>query len=272
MKKIGFLFFLLWPLCDAFSYSYVNSLGAGFRSSLVGVRVTSLSEECVHAGVTAQQLVRLVNPAIEQFWNRVTTSRLRLHNAGILQTSDQDYIDGKLCSAQLDDDCEQDYIPMVHEIVITCNQNQDNFASRNVYAVTLNNHLTTQHIVGSVIIINDTPDSTFGNLSEDQIIAVLAHEIGHAIGLGHTQNRANLMYFSLVPKRVGLGQDDINGVSSLYPHRLDTCGAFRVQDHKDDGNGPGFLSLFFFSFLISLASFFFLRMPLSRLRKDGVPD
>ena len=49
------------------------------------------------------------------------------------------------------------------------------------------------------------------------MIAVIAHEIGHALGLGHSTEKGALMYPSMVTQRKKLGLDDIYGISYLYP-------------------------------------------------------
>lgn len=49
---------------------------------------------------------------------------------------------------------------------------------------------------------------------------VAAHELGHALGLFHSDKKESLMYpvynFSRSPAQIRLSQDDIDGIQSLY--------------------------------------------------------
>lgn len=257
-----FLFILLATKLQAYTYS--NNIGASFDKDEVKVYVAS-NGSCTNAGTTIYELEDLVTIAINSYWNKITTSRLRLKNGGILKVTDPLYNTGKLCNPDLESNCSSGYIPKVTDIVIACNTNTvSNFTSTGIYAITLNNNISGRSIAGSVIVINDAAGSGFSNLTSEQITVVLAHEIGHAIGLGHTANPANLMYYTLTPKRVSLGQSDIDGASSLYPQKFDGCGligsiAYIGSDDSNDPSDPPFYSFvlniimgFFFAYFFSI--------------------
>ena len=70
------------------------------------------------------------------------------------------------------------------------------------------------------LIINMTPTSAnrFDLLTDAIKKGVIRHEIGHVLGLGHSSEEAALMYFSASQKEDALlHQDDIDGISHLYP-------------------------------------------------------
>jgi len=49
---------------------------------------------------------------------------------------------------------------------------------------------------------------------------VLAHEIGHGLGVGHSTDRDALMYPGILPQhatRVALSDDDIKALCTIYP-------------------------------------------------------
>lgn len=244
MKFILFLS-LLFPF-STLAFTLNNNFEAAFDSDEVKVSVDE-NTTCANAGLTAKELSGLVKPAADKFWNSVPTSSLRLKSAGFSDTVDNiNSSTGVLCPPT-DDECiadaGSDIIPPVKGIIIACNDNIDNFKVANVLAVTVPNNFKGKKIKGAVILINDS-STDFSRLSRADKIAVIAHEIGHAIGLGHSKDKSALMYYRTVKLRKELGQDDIDGVSYLYPVHVDGCGAFgglfggTITKKDDDSNFP----------------------------------
>ena len=69
----------------------------------------------------------------------------------------------------------------------------------------------------------------------------MAHEIGHALGLGHSEDNEALMWSTNSGVLDRLSQDDIRGISYLYPNKLDGCsgilGTINFEDlDKDSGS------------------------------------
>lgn len=224
------LFFFLLLLLPVTSYSWTlnNNFAASFKKNKVRVYVDA-GTVCPNNSITVNDLEALVEPAVDDFWNKVPTSALKLEAAGFSPAT-QSINTGRLCSPT-DDPCitagngAGNLIPAVEEIIIACNNNALNFGGNNVLAVTIPNKFSGKKIVGAIILINDTVSpGAFGRLSKSDKIAVISHEIGHAIGLGHSEDAAALMYFRTVNLRKRLGQDDINGVSFLYPMKGDLFG------------------------------------------------
>ncbi len=92
----------------------------------------------------------------------------------------------------------------------------------------------------AIILLNSESgkSANIRNLNPTKLAIILAHEIGHALGLGHTTDTAALMYFDATDKTVlGLSQDDIDGITFLYPRQepalgdLYGCGAAE-RGHK----------------------------------------
>lgn len=249
-----FLFLLLIPSMS-FAWTLNNNFGAGFKKNKVKVYIESTTT-CSNNGVTVNDLESMIKPSVDDFWNKVPTSNLKLEAAGFAGPV-QSINTGRLCSPT-DDACIAaagvNLIPAVDEIYIACNNNAVNFGSRNVLAVTIPVKFTSKKIAGSIILINDAyPSGEFGQLDRKDKIAVLAHEIGHAIGLGHSEDAAALMYYRTVNLRKRLGQDDIDGVSFLYPMLIDFfglsadgsangilggCGTISTENKRPPGNPP----------------------------------
>lgn len=117
------------------------------------------------------------------------------------------------------------------------------------------NHLSTElQIDGSSLSLNATGgQSDLVNLSEIQQQIVLAHEMGHVLGIGHASATEALMYFSIGYKEhLRLSQDDRDAITYLYPRNelgqdgLFGCGT--IQDIHSDGKWGGGLGVVLFIF------------------------
>lgn len=222
MKKLILAFLLLST--QVYAYTLNNNFGASFKDNNVKVYIDELTT-CASAGVTIYELEDMIGPAVDKFWNKVPTSNLKLSNGGF-KSNTTNINTGRLC-APTDDDCitaaGATVIAPVKDIVIACNNNALNFGDASVIAVTIPNNFSGKKIEGAVILINES-STIFSTLSKSDRIGVIAHEIGHAIGLGHTDDKAALMYYRTVDQRKALGEDDMRGVSYLYPMQLDAGG------------------------------------------------
>ena len=75
-------------------------------------------------------------------------------------------------------------------------------------------------IVGGVLILNVQPgaQANIANYNPTSLKIILAHEIGHVLGLGHSEYVPALMYYDAGAKaHLTLGQDDMDGITYLYP-------------------------------------------------------
>ncbi len=247
MKHI--IFFLL-TISVSHAFTLNNNFGASFKKNKVKV---AIAEDSICTGITADELESLIGPAVNDFWNEVPTSRLRLKPSGFAKRIiTADINTARLCSPT-DSVCIADattkgqpLLPPVDGIVISCNSTADNYSASSVIAVTVPNSFSGKKIAGAVILINDS--GNFKNLSHSDRIGVIAHEIGHAIGLGHAENKEPeaLMYYKTVDLRRSLGEDDIRGVTYLYPVKIDACGLMDslvastvVMKKDDDDEGSG---------------------------------
>ena len=267
---IRYIFIFLISL-NSYAFTLNTNIDAGFDKREVKISVTSNST-CTNAGITANDLLDMANEAAEKFWNRVPTSYLRMKSGGILETADSKYQTGELCVTDSASVCDSaTSIPKANDIVISCNSNTtDNFKSSSYLALSIPNNFSGNKISGSIIIINDSANSVFSTLSRDEMVNVLGHEIGHAIGLGHTDDKAALMYHTEFSKRHRLGQDDIDGVTYLYSnklHGLTDCsgifgGTINMDSSKEIKKSISFLLFMLIGFFITFIIRFLTRTSL----------
>ena len=239
---ISFLF-----MAQANAFTLNTNINANFDSTEVKIYVTENSS-CTNAGISKTELLSIAMDAANKFWNKVPTSYLRLKEGGILSTTDTKFLSGILCVVDSDTSCDAaTSVPKVKDIVIACNTDTTkNFTSPGYYGLTVPNNFKSKKIKGSVILINDSAGSAFDQLSREEMVNVLGHEIGHAVGLGHTNDKAALMYHTEFSDRHRLGQDDIDGITYLYPNKLHGCsgifGTINTIDHDNILPPPGALS------------------------------
>lgn len=241
MKKI-FLFLIFISLkVNAFTFN--NNIEASFENPRVVVNVNDAS--CNNNGLDPESIYNMAYDAVTDYWNRVPNTSLNLVMGTITEDATPSYYDLKIDDPQAKVD---------KYILISCNENTDNFDSPNIIGLTLPNNISGGHIRGSLFLLNDTGNSStnvINKLSRNEITAVIAHEIGHAIGLGHSPTDAALMYFSLIPNRRSVGVDDMEGVAYLYP-KEQPFGIISCATIDTDGGppGPNFFLPFILGFII----------------------
>ncbi|MBT7609845.1 MAG: matrixin family metalloprotease [Bacteriovoracaceae bacterium] len=236
---------------NSYSFSFNNTVGAAFNTDQV---IVNVADNCSNLGITNEDLLTIIQEALDEYWNTVATSKLVLV-LGSLITLDNAFYTEKMCTKS-GNNCEPNINLIVSSgITISCNENStDNFTSDSILGITLPNNITGSVLQGSLLLINDRVTNQFQNKSRSQMISIIAHELGHAIGLGHSPIKDSLMYYTLVPVRDRLGFDDIDGVTYLYPKSQPFgCGLIHYVNTKNDEDQNSIILLalvFFLSLLI----------------------
>lgn len=250
MKKLLFSLLALLSL-SAHAFTLNNTTKLVFSQDEVMVNVAS---GCTNIGITDSELLELVGKAVDNFWNTSPTSRLKLRKGSVVNV-DSRYHSDPICVASTSCTPNPD-IAVSSDILITCNDNTTNFPSSSILGITIPNNISGNTIVGSIVMINDRANTQFDTKSDDAKVAILAHEIGHAFGLGHSPVVDSLMYYATVSQRKALGRDDIDGISFLYPKQQPVNGCGTV-DFSGGKNGPSQWTGLFIGFsIIGLAEIF----------------
>lgn len=267
--KFFLLSFLIILNAEAFTIN--NSAGARFENDEIYIDVAD-NTTCANAGISPNDLLDMAQQGVDKFWNTIPTSRLHI-NRGVLKSVDANFLTGLLCENP--SRCSGTPIPVVSEnILIVCNSNPNNYLSGSsfnpgILGVTLPINISNRDLKGSVIIINNAPGSLFSSLPREEMISVITHEIGHAIGIGHSEKAANLMYYETHKDRRRLGRDDIDALTFLYPKKEGVMKALKgacgttIDPRDDGGNGPS-NSL---NFLLTCSLGFLLVLPFYRATK-----
>jgi hypothetical protein len=247
-----FLITLFIVSLKSFGFTLNNNVSLAFNSNPVKVNVAVTTTPCTNIGIDERELLTIANDAVNQYWNRTPTSKLKIRSGSLIQTGSDIYRIKRICLTGTN--CEPNpEVEVDSNILIACNTEPANFSSGSVLAVTVPNNVNGTTIFGSLIILNDIASTQFASKSRDEKVAIIAHEIGHAIGLGHSPVRDSLMYYSVVPNRRSLGQDDVDGMTYLYPKEQPiACGSIK-DISKSETLLPiilGFLlmNLFYFKF------------------------
>lgn len=71
---------------------------------------------------------------------------------------------------------------------------------------------------GRIHFDEDEQFSTGGEKNKVNLMSIAAHEIGHALGLGHSSDTTAIMYAEYQDYRpnLDLAQDDVDGIQYLY--------------------------------------------------------
>ncbi len=222
--KIIFLSIISFS-ASAFTFNNTATLTFGKNEVMVNVAAGN----CANIGIDENELLSIIGDAVDQYWNTAPTSRLKLRKGSVISVAST-YKTGTICLPSTSCD-PNPALAVASDVLISCNNNTTNFTSSGVLAITVPNNISGKTIIGSLILINDLASNQFKYKSRDEKISVIAHELGHTFGLGHSPVKDSLMYFATVNMRKNLGSDDIDGISYLYPKQQPvTCGSIDTNN------------------------------------------
>lgn len=252
MKKLKYLLLILTcSILNAQAFTLNNSAKLVFSQDEVLINVAG--GFCSNIGISDDELLSIAAEAANKFWNKSPTSRLKLRKGSIVNVA-TDFHTGNICQASTN--CEPNpTLAVESNILISCNNNTSNFSSSMILGVTIPNNIAGSTIKGALVLINDLASTQFETKTRDQKVAIIAHELGHAFGLGHSPVPDSLMYYATVAQRTSLGRDDIDGISYLYPKAQPvSCGT--IDTNPKAGGSDWWSGLFIGLSIIGLAEIY----------------
>ena len=201
--KLGFILFLL--TCPQKGETFTLITGRGWSNSELELHYNW--DDCPES--LRGTLVDALEEATE-VWSSVSTSNLRLKVGNSVNISAQEADAGLaypvpvvLCNSQFrsneKDGRHEDATP--------------------AYAI-VKNSIRSSFISYGAVILNtkEGARAAMMNFSYDKILVIVIHEVGHIIGLGHTDSKKSIMYFSSSYRdKALLSMDDVRGVTYIYP-------------------------------------------------------
>lgn len=180
---------LLLVASRAQAFTLLADLSAGWDTTSLTFEVNESS--CTGLGISAGELHEAIDAAVDA-WNSVPTANLKLVKGG-----------------------DSTGTANASSPVIYCSTTPGNsIAGTGSVGV-----LGGRPVVGGLVLNGDvTKDAYFGSLTSAQQKIVVTHEIGHVLGMGHSDQEYALMYYNIGEKaELRLSQDDIDALTWLHP-------------------------------------------------------
>ena len=227
------------------------------------VAIDVSSSDCSAIGMSSNELLDFAMKAVDKYWNRIPHCSLNLIKGSVVNVP--------VGNINIDDESgnSQQFRAVMdnvenNRILLGCNQNSMSFA-RNGQTLALGTIYNNRGLV----LVNSSDNNLFQTISQEQQLATLAHEMGHAFGLGHSADPVSLMYYEISGKmQEQLSADDFDGCAYLYPHEFPgSCSMVPYVKQNDGPSGTGRQTLLI-SLILGFSLIVILLSGVARLWRD----
>ncbi|MEC7183052.1 MAG: matrixin family metalloprotease [Bdellovibrionota bacterium] len=201
--KLPLLILLFFITSKAYSFTLLWNIPPRFPSGNITIKVNTTS---CSSGVPESytEIQTLLKEAADTYWNQIYSSSLNFKVEGTIT---------------VDNDINKIKEAANNFVAVGCDDlgTQGTYAAASLDCSKSNNICTNAK--GYMVINHNTVNSPWKNADRNIKIAVLAHELGHTIGIGHSQKSYALMYFSTSNSDIQtyLSEDDADAATFLYP-------------------------------------------------------
>ena len=182
--------------------SYAFTLNGNFKNGWTGptLKVNVNLTNCPSGFLSAFQ-------DAADLWNTVSTSFLKIELGSTSSTTTPAALIGVTAA-------DSPVIVCDNSFQATTGGDEDSVAGVGFSSVAGGSHLS----YGGVILNTSSGLASINSMNKEEMSIVIAHELGHALGFGHSADNAALMYFNASYKEdLRLSQDDWDAMTYLYP-------------------------------------------------------